>query len=119
MRVSTSRLKNLHVSLLLMKILFYLLTQEPWILNHFLFSANLLSCSDFPFVTPVLLLISTWFFFNPRGKFKFSEKQKTNLKYRFFKAGVVKYFSQSQTVANQIKLFIFVTPKYRKYFGKF
>ena len=80
---------------------------------------NLLSCSDFPFATPVLLLISTWFFFNSRGKFKFPEKQRTNLKYHFFKAGVVKYFSQSQTVANQIKLFIFDTPKYRKYFDKF
>ena len=73
-----SRLNNFHVSSLLMKILFYLLTHSPWLLNHFLTAfCNLLNFSIFISIGAVLLPISMWFYSNPGSKFKVSEEVKT------------------------------------------
>ena len=107
-----------------MKILFYLLTHSPWLLNHLTALCNILPCSVFFFfffffTSALLHLISTWFYSNPRGKFRFSEKARTSLKYPFFKTAVVKHFNHGQTVANQPKLFDFDTRRYKKYLTNF
>ena len=116
-----------------MKILFYLLTHSPWLLNHLTALCNILPCSIFFFffffftsallhlisTSALLHLISTWFYSNPRGKFRFSEKARTSLKYPFFKTAVVKHFNHGQTVANQPKLFDFDTRRYKKYLTNF
>ena len=107
-----------------MKILFYLLTHSPWLLNHLTALCNILPCSVFFFfffffTSALLHLISTWFYSNPRGEFRFSEKARTSLKYPFFKTAVVKHFNHGQTVANQPKLFDFDTRRYKKYLTNF
>ena len=100
-----------------MKILFYLLTPCPWLLNHLL-NCFLQPLALFLFIGTLLLLNSTWFYSNLRGKFKFSEKAKTSLKYPFFKAGVVNHCNHGQTFASKPELFHFDTLKYKKYFDE-
>ena len=112
-----SRRKNFHVSLLLIKILFYLLTHSLWFKFTYLTAfVNLLLSFNFLFIGAALLLISTWLYSNPRSTVQFSEKGRTSLKYPEFKTEIVKHSNHCQTVANQPKLFDFDTPKYKKYF---
>ena len=61
-----SRRKNFHVSLLLIKILFYLLTHSLWFKFTYLTAfVNLLLSFNFLFIGAALLLISTWLYSNP------------------------------------------------------
>ena len=64
----------------------------------------------------MLLLILTWLYYNPRGKFKLPEKAKSNLKYTYCQNGVVKQYNHVQSVATKLELFDFDTTKYEKYF---
>ena len=75
------------------------ITKSPLLLSTVLEFLSL-----FLFVGAVLLLISTWFYSNQRGNFKFSKKAKTRLKHLFFKMGVVIHFNDDQTAAKQIKV---------------
>ena len=62
--VLPSGLKNFHLSLLLMKILSYLLTHSPWLLNHLL-NCFLQSATCY-LVVNFFSLVLSWFCF-PRG----------------------------------------------------
>lgn len=104
-----SRLKDFHVSLLLMKILFYLyLYVTSYLLLVFI---SLALCYQ-------LFLISTRFYSNPRGKFKFSGKTKTCLKYPFFQDGSHQTFQSWSKRCKPNRIIWFWYPQMQKVFWK-
>ena len=108
--VQFSELKNFHVSLLLMKILFNLLAHCPWLLNHLLNCfLQSLPYSNFLFIAAVLVTISTWFFAIYAINSNSQSKRRQVWSYPFLKKEVFKHFNHDQTVANQPKLFHFDT----------
>ena len=94
-----------------MRMWFYLLNHSLWLLNHLLKCfLQLLPFSNFLFIDAVLLLISTWFYSNPRGKFKFSEQAKTSLKYLFLRQGLSNLFIMVKLLQTNQYFLILIPP---------
>ena len=66
--------------------LFYLFTLLPCSITYLVLFTSLLTLFYF-FIGAELPAISTWFYSNPCGRFKFSEKARTILKYLFSRWG--------------------------------
>lgn len=102
----------------LLKMVFYLLTQGRWLLNHLLFYCFLTS-----YLVLVCLSLALWCFWFPHGSIPIHAlrsscliKQGQIWSTLIFKIGVVKQFDHDQTITNNLRLFNSGTPKHKKYF---